>query len=135
MTNRGSMRMITKQSKDEHEPNPTIVVPERSTSKQMIASFFGKMVMWRLFYLNIVGRSILRGTPQFVCLKSSRKLQNVIRGRGAYIFYFSCFLKIISYERIRQNIYTVAMYFWKTILLLILLYYKTFVIFLCVLWK
>ena len=32
-----------------------------------------KQVMWRLFHLSIVGRSILSGTPQFVCLKSEQE--------------------------------------------------------------
>ena len=53
----------------EDEPNPTKVVREGSTSKQIIACFFF------LFRLSIVGRSILSGTSQFVCLKSSQKFE------------------------------------------------------------
>jgi len=63
----------------EDEPNPTKVVRGRSTSKQMVACFFGKLVMWRLFRLSNEGRSILSGTPQFVCLKSSEKFEKQTR--------------------------------------------------------
>ena len=38
-----------------------------------------KLVMWRLFHLSIVGRSILSGTPQFVCLKSAEKFEKRTR--------------------------------------------------------
>ena len=38
-----------------------------------------KLVMWRLFHLSIVGRSILSGTPQFVCLKSLEKFEKRTR--------------------------------------------------------
>ena len=41
--------------------------------------FSSKLVMWRLFHLSIVARSILSGTPQFVCLKSSAKLEKRTR--------------------------------------------------------
>ena len=43
-----------------------------------------KLVMWRLLYLSIVGRSILNGTPQFVCLKSSKKLRKRTRAKNHY---------------------------------------------------
>ena len=59
----------------EDEPNPTKIVRGKSTSKQIFACFFGKTDRW-LFQLSIVGRSIRRGTPQFVCLKSSEKFEN-----------------------------------------------------------
>ena len=38
-----------------------------------------KLVMWRLFHFSIVGWSILSGTPQFVCLKSSVKFEKRTR--------------------------------------------------------
>ena len=38
-----------------------------------------KFVKWRLFPLSIVGRSILSGKPQFVCLKSSEKFEKRTR--------------------------------------------------------
>ena len=34
--------------------------------------------MWRLYHLSIIGRSILSGTPQFVCLKSLEKFEKRI---------------------------------------------------------
>ena len=37
--------------------------------------------MWRLFHLSIVGRSIVSGTPQFVCLKSSEKFAKTNKRR------------------------------------------------------
>ena len=46
----------------EDEPNPTKFICGRSTSKQMVACFFGKAGQGRLFHLSIVGRSILNGT-------------------------------------------------------------------------
>ena len=67
---------ITKQQSTEwvfdDEPNPTIVVRGRSTSKQMIACFFGK-AMWRLFHLSNVERTILSATPQLLWSNSKNE--------------------------------------------------------------
>ena len=41
--------------------------------------YSAKLAMWRLFHLSIVGQSILSGTSQFVCLKSSEKLEKRTR--------------------------------------------------------
>ena len=53
----------------EDEPNPTKVVCGKSTSKQMVAY----VVMYRLFHLNNVARSILSGTPQFLWRNSKNE--------------------------------------------------------------
>ena len=66
VTNHGVMRMCMKQSTVSSWKTSQIlkVVCEKRTSKKMVACFIG---MWRLSHLSNVGRSILSGTPQFVC--------------------------------------------------------------------
>ena len=49
---------------------------EKSLQSKWWPVFSAKLVMWRLFHLSIVGRSIRSATRQFVCLKSSEKFEN-----------------------------------------------------------
>ncbi|XP_040579850.1 uncharacterized protein [Lepeophtheirus salmonis] len=55
----------------------TAVVPENTNAV--------REVMWLLFYLSIVGRSILSGTSQFVCLKASEKYEKRTREDGILV--------------------------------------------------
>ena len=57
----------------EDKPNPTKVVCAKITSKQMVACFFGKTGHVQLFHLSNVPRSILSGTPQFLCRNSKNE--------------------------------------------------------------
>ena len=81
VTNRGPMRMGAKQNNSRR-----CVFSKASQSKEScfwkkslrskcwpVSS--AKLVMWRLFHLSIVWRSILSGTPQFICPESSEKFE------------------------------------------------------------
>ena len=79
LTNHESMRMCPKQnnsppcgSSKTCQIQRKLFVEEALRSRWSPLSLV-KLVMWRLFHLSIVGRSILCGTLEFVCLKSSEK--------------------------------------------------------------
>ena len=63
----------------EPEPNPTKDVCGKSLRSKLWPVSSAKLVMWRLFDLSNIVRSILSGTPQFVCLKSSEKFEKWTR--------------------------------------------------------
>ena len=48
---------------------------ESCSWKQMLSYSSAKLIMWRLFHLSIVGRSILSGAARFVWLKSTQKFE------------------------------------------------------------
>ena len=56
------------------EPERKLCV-EKSLRRKWWTASSAKLVIWLLFHLSIVGRSILSATPQFVCLKSSDKFE------------------------------------------------------------
>ena len=67
-------------------PNPTNVACARSTSKQMIACFFGKTGHVAIVPLNNAEQSILSGTEPFVCQLSSKKSGKSTAEDGALEF-------------------------------------------------
>ena len=79
--NHASVRMNLKQSNS--PPSGSLNSSEiqrklfvkKSLWRKLWAVASAKLLMWRLFHLSIVGRSILSGTPQIVCLKSSEKFE------------------------------------------------------------
>ena len=81
LTDHGSVRMSPKQSNSPpYGPlNPSQIHGKLFVKKSLRSKWWpvssAKLVMWALFHLSIVGRSILSGTPQFVCLKSSQKFK------------------------------------------------------------
>ena len=69
-------RFVRKSTKQHNSPpcgslNPSQIQRKLLVEKSLRSKWWpvssGKLIMWRLFHLNIVGRSILSGTPQFVC--------------------------------------------------------------------
>ena len=79
--NHGSMRMNSKQNNSStYASSKTSQIPRKLFVAEVLRSRWlpvssAKLVMCRLFYLSIVGRSILSRTPQFVYLKSSEKFE------------------------------------------------------------
>ena len=83
VTNHKSVRARSKSTvhrvRFEPEPNPTKVVYEKSLRSRWWPVSLAKLVMWQLFHLSIVERSIVSSIPQFVCLKFSEKLKKRTR--------------------------------------------------------
>ena len=80
VTSHGSMRMSPKQNNSPACGSSKTSQIQRKLFVEALGSRWSPvsskiLVMWRLFHLSIVERSILSGTPQFVCLKSSEKFK------------------------------------------------------------
>ena len=85
VTNHGSVVMSPKQSNSPPcgSLNPSQIERKVFVGKSLRSKWWpvssAKLVMWQLFHLSIVGRSIPSGTPQFVCIDSSEKFEKRTR--------------------------------------------------------
>ena len=85
VTNHESVRMSPKQSNRPscRSLNPSQIQRKLFVEKSLRSKWWpissAKQIMWRLFYLSIVERSIPSGTTQFVRLKSSEKFEQRTR--------------------------------------------------------
>ena len=85
VTNHGSVRMNLKQSNSQPcgSLNPNQIQEKFFVEKSLRSKLWpvssAKLVMWQVFHLSNVERSILSDTPQFVCLKFPEKFEKRTR--------------------------------------------------------